>query len=301
MADLNTSTLWGGVEPVVRKFFGLEEKKRKKVFTQIFKESNGDEPVRHSMEMAGPGQLVRKTENGVISQLEIRQGPNKTWNYEVYAGRVTVSWELARDHKVREVKKAAGALGKSSALTPEYLAAQFLDRGFNSSYPATADGKELCATDHLIVGTNSSTGSNELATPAALSETGLEDIITQMMTVLGSEGMLAAVQPKKLIVPAALALTAEKLTRAEKTLGSANNDPNVVGGKVSVIVNPFLTSNTRWFVTTDEDDSLFWEWDVRSQVMEDQVVTHMKREYVTFSRFRYGCDNWRGIFGSAAS
>jgi hypothetical protein len=298
---LNTSQLFGLVEPVVRKFYGLEKNKKKRIFSEIFDVSKGKEAVRHSMELAGPGQLALKTENGPVTSLSIKQGSNKTWNYALYAGEVTLSWELARDNKVREIKTVAGSMGRAMALTPEYLAAQFLDRAFNSSYAATADGKELCATDHLIVGTSSSTGSNELATPAALSETSLEDIYTNLMSILGPDGMIVNVMPERLIVPAALGHTAKKLTRTGKTLGSANNDPKVVGDDLSLTVNPYLSSATRFFVKTDYSNGLFWEWDVESEFMEDNSPTTLQKIYVAFFRARWGCDDWRGIYGSAAS
>lgn len=299
--SLNTSQLFGLVEPVVRKFYGLEKNRKKKIFSEIFDVSKGKEAIRHSMEIAGPGQLVLKQENGPVTSLSIKQGSNKTWNYVLYAGEMTLSWELARDNKVREVKTVAGSMGRAMALTPEYLAAQFLDRAFNSSYPATADGKELCATDHLIVGTSSSTGANELATGAALTETSLEDVYTALMSTTGPDGMLVASMPEKLIVPAALALKAKKLTKVGKTLGSANNDPKVVGDDLDLVVNPYLTNATRWFVKTDYPNGLFWEWDVESEFMEDNSPTTLQKVYVSFFRARWGCDDWRGIFGSAAS
>lgn len=298
---LNTSQLFGLVEPVVRKFYGLEKNKKEKIFTKIFDVSKGKEPVRHSMELAGPGQLALKTENGSVTSLSITQGTNKTWNYALYAGEVTLSWELARDNKVREIKTVAGSMGRAMALTPEYLAAQFLDRAFNSSYPATADAKELCATDHLILGTGASTGSNELSTPAALSETALQDIYTNLRTIKGPDGMIVNVGPDKLIVPAALAHVGKKLTMNGKTLGSANNDPKVVGDDLTLVVNPYLDSATRYFVKTDYSNGLFWEWDVESEFMEDNSPTTLQKIYVAFFRARWGADDWRGIYGSAAS
>jgi len=302
MSAINTSQLWAPVEPVTRKAFGLGAKSIKKVFPRIFDVAKGQEAVRHAYELGGPGQLVRKTEGANISALTIRQGAVKTWLYEVYAGRIELTWELARDCKVREIKKAASTLGRSLELTKEYVAALFLDRAFNSSYPATPDGKELCATDHTIVGTQTSDGSNELSTPAALSETSLEDVYTALMSFKAADGMIASVMPKKLIVPAALGHTAKKLNRAGNQLGSANNDPKVVGDDLEVVVNPYLSSTTRWFVKTDwSEGGLFFESDVDGEFMEDNVMTNLNKAYIAISRYRVGCDDWRDIFGVAAS
>jgi phage major head subunit gpT-like protein len=299
-----TQQLWAAVEPVKRKHFGLGLKKGKQLFAKIAKVSTGAESVRHAVEYGGSGQLVRKTEGGSVTPLTIRQGTNKTWLYDLYAGEITLTYELARDSKVREIQRASETLGRSVACTPDYIFAQFLGRAFNSSYPATADGKEMCATDHLIIGTNSSDGSNELATPAALSETSMEDVYTALMTMLGADGMISSIMPEKLIVPAALAHTAKKLTKSGKTLGTANNDPKVVGDGLEVVVNPYLDthSTSRWFVLTDWDlGGIFWEWDVKSESLEDQNIHTLNRTSMTFFRARHGCDDWRHVFGIAAS
>ena len=300
MAALSTQQVWAAVDPVVRSSYGLSYKKGKPEFKQIFEVSKGKEPVRSSVEFGGPGQLSLKSENGPVSSLTIRQGTPKTWNYVLYAGEVTLSWELAKDCKIREIKTVTSSLGRATRLTPEYLAAQFLDRAFNSAFPATADSKELCATDHLVIGTNTSNGSNELATPAALSETSLEDVLTNLMTMKGADGMIVPVMAKQLIVPAALSHTAEKLSRTKTQVGTANNTVSVVSGMKATTFR-YLDSATRWFVQTDHDNGLWWEWDEEAQFMEDNSPTTLQKVYVAFFRARWGCDDWRGIYGVAAA
>lgn len=300
---LNTAQLWGAVEPVVRKHYGLEANKVASEFDKVFDVSKGKEAVRHAMEFGGPGQLQLKPEGSAMNALTMKQGPNKTFLYSVYAGEISISWELARDVNYRAIKTVSQSLGRATRLTPEYLAAQYLDRAFNSAYPATADGKELCATDHLTVGTNAYDLANEMSTPQALSETSLEDILTGLMTMKGPDGMIVQVNPETLIVPAALANTAKKLMSADKTLGSANNDPSIVNRKSAgwnYQVFRFLGSNTRYFVKTDWPNGLFWEWDVEREFMEDNSPTTLTKVYVAFFRARWGADDPRSIYGVAA-
>jgi len=298
---INTTQLWAPVEPVVRKFFGIGEKSIKKVYPQTHKVSKGQESVRHAVQMGGPGQLVKKTEGGNVSSLSIKQGTNKTWLYDVYAGRIELTFELARDNKVREIKKAAQTLGRSIALTPEYQVGLFWDRAYNSSYPQVADGtNELCATDHVIIGTSATTGSNMLSTAAALSETSLQDVYTNLLSTPGADGMIVQCMPEKLLVPAALALTGKKLTLAGKTLGSANNDPKVVGDDLTLVVNPYLTDTNNWFVITDHPNGLWFEFDIEGDFMEDTVMTNLNKAYIAIQRFRLGVDDWRAVYGSGA-
>lgn len=303
---ITTAQLWAAVEPVKRKHFGLGLKKGKRIFEQIARVSQGQEPVRHAVEYGGPGQLIKKNEGANVAPLTIRQGSNKTWLYELYAGEITLTYELARDNKVREIQRGAEMIGRSVACTPDYLFALFLSRAFNASFPATGDGKPICSTTHLVVGTASSDGSNSMATPAALSETSLEDVYTALLTMPGADGMIANIMPEKLIVPGALAQTGKKLTTRGngQTLGSANNDPRVVGTDLDLVVNPYLDANTttKWFVLTDWDmGGLFWEWDVKAESLEDQNIYTLNRTSVTFFRARYGCDDWHHIYGVNAS
>lgn len=296
---INTSQLWAAVEPVVRKFYGLGAKSIKPVFDKIYDVSKGAEPVRHSVELGGSGQLVRKTEGSNISSLTIRQGNDKTWLYDVFAGRIELTFELARDNKVREIKQAATTLGRSVKLTPEYTAALGLDNAFDSaSSSVTADGAAWCSTAHSIIGTLAATGANTPTTSAALSETSLEDAYTALMTMLGPDGLICAVNPKKLIVPAALALTGKKLTMPGYTLGTANNDPKVVGDDLDLVVENYMTSTTKWFIKTDYPMGLWWEWDIEGDFMEDQVMTNLNKAYIAVQRSRYGLDDWRGLYGN---
>jgi hypothetical protein len=302
MGDINTSNFWATTEPVRRKYLAQGRKDILKVHQKVFKVGSADEPVRKVMEIGGPGQLMRKTEGANIASLTMRISSEKSVLLETFAGKISFSWEFARDNKVKEVARASKGLGRAVDLTKEYTAALVLDRAFNSSYGITHDGNELCATDHLIVGTNASTGANCGTTHAALSETALEDVYTALSTMVGSDGMLAPRIAKKLVVPAALMHTAKKLTKSGNTLGSANNDPKVVGDDLELVVNPYLSSATRWFVLTDSGDGLFLENDVDGEFMEDNDTSgNLDKVFVAISRFRTGCDEWRHVWGVNAS
>lgn len=302
MSALNTAQLWAPVEPVVRKFFGLGAKSVKPVFSKIFSVSKGQEAVRHAVELGGSGQLVRKTEGSNINALTIKQSSDKTWLYDVYAGRIELTWELARDNKVREIKTASSSLGRSVKLTPEYIAGLALDNAFDTATSSvTIDTKSWCSTTHTIVGTLAATGANRPSTDAALSETSLEDVYTALMTIQGSDGLITAVMPDILVVPPALAMTGKKLTLAGKTLGSANNDPKVVGDDLTLVVENYVTSTKQWFVKTDFPQGLWWEWDVEGEFMEDQVMTNLNKAYIAVQRSRNGLDDWRGLYGNSPS
>jgi len=291
------ASLYGAVEPVVRKYYGLELNAESPQFSQIAEVDTVDEPIRDFVEFGGPGQLAFKAENAAIQASRILQGPIKRVQAGTYAGAIEMSREVVKDVKYKMITTAAKSLGRATRLTPEYLFAQFLDRSFNTSFPVTADNKELCSNAHLLP--DGTTFSN-IITAASLSESSYEDILTALRTVPGPDGMLSPEMPKALITPSALHILGEKLTISEKTLGSANNDPSYVKGKAKHITFDYLTNTTRWFVQTKNDNGIFWDWREKPEFVRDNTALTLQAIFVAFFRAMWGCEDPRGIFGSNA-
>jgi hypothetical protein len=298
----STNDFFAAIDPVVnRHYYGLDEDQVDKQFTQIFKVSSDDEPQKSAVEYGGPASLTLKTENAAVAPKQIVQGPIKTWYTATHAGSIVISYEAARDVKNRygKIAQASSALGEAERITPELLTALFMDRAFNSSFPATADGVEMCGIHILPDGVT--TFQNELATPAALDETSAEDVRVALRQVLGPSGNIRPLKTVAWVVPSAYEPLAMKLSTSAKTLGSANNDPSVVKG-TTVKVFDYLGSATRWFAETNaKENGLFWDWIEKPTFITDQVVLNLQKVYVSFFRGRYGIVDWRHIYGSAAT
>jgi phage major head subunit gpT-like protein len=295
----SSADFFAAIDPVVnREFYGLDEKVDSQ-FSKIFSVASDDEPQKSAVEFGGPGVLQLKTENASVQQKSIKQSGVKSWTAATYAGACTISYEAAKDVKYGKIRQAAGNLGRATKMTPEYLSAQLLDNSYSTSYPTGWDGLPLCSTAHLLPD-GLTTTSNALSAASSLDETAVEDLMTQMRNVLGPDGMRAPQQAKQLVVPSALWATATKLSMSEKTVGSANNDPSVIKG-LKVEVFDYLSSSTRWFIQTKNDNGLFWDWIEKTQFITDQVPLNLQKVYVAFFRSRVGCVDWRGIFGSNAS
>lgn len=298
----SVNDFFAAVDPVAnRHYYGLDNEKTEQQFKQFFKIDSDNEPRKSAVEYGGPASLSLKTENAAVSQKRIKEGPIKTWDTATYAGAATISYEAAKDVKNRYGKIAStmGSLGRATKITPELLTALFLDRAFNSGYPASADGLELCSTAHVLPD-GVTTTANELGTPAALDETSAEDVKTALRTILGPDGNIMPHTVKGWIVPAALVNIAEKLSRTDKTVGTANNEVSVIKG-TKVMPFDYLGSNSRWFAKTDNGNGLFFDWIEKEQFITDQVVLMLQKVYVAFFRARYGCVDYRDLFGSAAT
>lgn len=298
---INAAAIYKSIEPVVRHFWGLEAESSTTtpIFDKIFDVEETDEPVMEATEYGGAGPMSYKPENERIAFDEIIQGGTKRWSAGTWASGIEISLEAAEDTKYRAIRTSAQSLGRTARLTPEYLAAQWLDRSFNTSYPATNDGLPIFSASHVVP--KGGTYSNLLSTPYSLNEFALEQIFQNLAVIPGPDGMITPLAPKQLVVPAALGIAAWKLMNTQLQVGSANNDRSFVAGKFDVTVNPYLGSNTRYFVKTDAQDGLFWKWRVKPQFMRDNVDAVTMALYMTRFRAYWGIIDGRGVYGSNAS
>lgn len=297
---MNSASIYKSIEPVVRHFWGLEvdAEKNPQIFDKIFDVEETDEPVMEATEYGGPGTMTYKPENERITFDSIQQGGTKRWSAGTWATGVEISLEAAEDTKYRAIRTAAQSLGRAARLTPEYLAAQYLDRAFNTAYPATNDGLPICSLSHVVP--KGGVYANQLQNPYSLSEFALEQVFQNLAVLPGPDGMITPLQPMQLIIPAALGPLAWKLSSTQLQVGSANNDRSFVAGKFDVTVFNYLGSNTRWFVKTDAQDGLFWKWRVKPQFMRDNIDAVTMALYMCRFRAYWGIIDGRGVYGSNA-
>lgn len=305
------ATTWGelykAVEPVAREFWGLEqdEERGKRILEEIFDTESTEEPVIDVQEYGGPGTMGYKPEGMRIETDGIFQGAGKRFVAQTYAGGIEITQEAAEDavKNLPSIKEAGRILGEMAYKTPEYLAAQFLDRAFNTSYPAFGDGTALCSASHLLP--RGGTFANVFAGGAnySLSEQAIEQLFIQLTSLPGSSGMISPRSAKKLVVHPANAIVSWKLQNTQLQVGSANNDRSFVAGTLETVSNPFLGSTTRWFALTDANErgqGLNWKWRIKPEFRSDNELLLQYKLFVTRFRAMWFCKNPRAIFGSNA-
>lgn len=133
--------------------------------------------------------------------------------------------------------------GFSAAQLPDEIVFALLDGAFsNQCY----DGKAFFADDHPV-----GTGSVDNAGSAVLKADSLANAAasygaarTALRKMKDDEGRPLDVDPNLLVVPPALGDTAQILLSADKF----GDDPNPYRGTAEVVVSPWLTSDTAWFL-----------------------------------------------------
>jgi hypothetical protein len=187
--------------------------------------------------------------------------------------------------------------------TKQTIGANVLNNAFDSNYVG-GDGKELCATDHPLA--NGGTFSNELATPADLSETSLEQALIDIAAFVDERGLKIALQGRKLIIPKELQFTAERVLKSPlstvNTNNFARNDINALLNMGMVPegyrVNHYLTDTDAFFIMTDAPNGL-------KQFVRSPIKTAIEGDFDTGNvrfkareRYSFGFSDARGIFGS---
>ena len=288
------------VEPIMNEVFDGVYEQRADEWKMVFREQKGiprnyhEEPVLYGFGAAPElpdGMAVTYQSGGVLFI--------QRYLYKVYGLAFALTKVLVEDgDHIRIGQTYAKHLAQSLIETKETLAANILNRAFNSAYLG-GDGVSLVSTAHPIV---SGTFSNQLTTAAALSQTSLEQILVQIRNAVDNNGKRIRLVPNKIVSGPSNVFQAEVLLKSVLRTGTADNDINPVKsmgllaegqGNLSRI-----TSTTAWWVQTDAPDGL--KLLMRrglEKSMEGDFETDSMR-YKATERYVLGWTDPRGVFGT---
>lgn len=296
---ITTGTIPKALWPGMHAFWGRDYTEHPQEWKDIFAEEMSSKAYEEDQEVTGFGLAPIKSQGSAISYDSETGGPTKRYVHVVYGlGFIVTREEMDDNQYVAVSKKRTKALAFSMRQTEEIVAANILNRAFNSSYTG-GDGKELLATDHPTV---NGTQSNELATAADLSEASIEDLCIQIMEVKNSRGMRIAIMPKCLIIPPSLAFDAERIVKSARQSGTANNDVNAIKNMGmfpdGIVINHYLTDSDAWFVKTNAPNGLTRFTRRATEFGKDNDFDTENVKAKATMRFAAGWSDWRGTFGS---
>lgn len=292
------------VEPILSEHFdGVYE--LRKEFRQFMRVKPGIqrayqmEPVMYGLGSApamGEGGPVTYKSGGVVF--------NKTYTFLQYGIAFGLTKVLVEDGDHISIGRIySEQMGQGMAETEEVAAANVLNRAFNGAYLG-GDGQPLCSNAHPIIGGNAS---NLLGTSAALSETSLESMLTQIRKAMDNDRKYVRITPRKLLVSPENEWQAEKITKSALTTATtaAGGGVNAINAIASTKALPEgydvitrLTSATAWFIKTDEQMGLqFITRRMAQKSMEGDFATDTMR-YKCTSRWDTGWTNWRTVWGT---
>ena len=290
------------LEPGLNALFGLEYKQYENQHAEIYATESSDRAFEEEVMLSGFGQAQTKPEGSGVVFDDAQETYTARYTMETVALAFAITEEAIEDNLYdRLASRYTKALARSMANTKQVKAAAVLNNGFNASF-AGGDGKALFATDHPTLAGDFS---NELATPAELNETSLEQSLIDIAAFTDERGLKIAAQGVKLIIPSALQFTAERLMKSTGRVGTADNDINALASMGMIpqgyTVNHYLTNTKKFFIKTDVPNGL--KHFVRSPIkttMEGDFDTGNVR-YKARERYVFGFSDPRGVFGSDAT
>ena len=289
------------VEPILNEAFDGVYDQRADEWKQVFVQQQGiprnyhEEPVLYGFGAAPElpdGTPVTYQAGGVLFL--------QRYVYKVYGLAFALTKVLVEDgDHIRIGQTYAKHLAQSLIETKETLCANVLNRAFTAGYNG-GDGVTLVNTAHPIA---AGTFSNQLSTPANLSQTSLEQMLIQIRNAVDNNGKRIRLNPEKLVVSPSNVFQAEVLLKSVLRTGTADNDINPVksmgllaGGQANL---SRLTSTTAWWVKTDAPEGL-------KLMMRRGLEKSMEGDFETDStrfksteRYAVGWTDPRTVYGTA--
>ena len=168
---ISRSQLVKELEPGLNALFGMEYKRYENEHAEIFDSENSDRAFEEEVMLSGFANAQVKGEGQGVSYDQAQETFTSRYTHETIALAFSITEEAIEDNLYdRLASRYTKALARSMANTKQVKAANVLNNAFNSSYVG-GDSVELCSIAHTTI---AGSFSNELATPADLNETSLE-------------------------------------------------------------------------------------------------------------------------------
>ena len=254
MANIhNSGTFPNLMKPYLNRVISLSYERAPEILGQFFHKIKSEKEHEIFASLYGLGYLQSVSEGADHSVDMMGEAYKVTITPTEYSsGLIFTHRSIINNLYQKDMLDKGAKLGQAAASTREIILADAFNLAFTST-EAGGDGKELCATDHpnrSLAGVSS----NEMATPAALSEAALEQIDKEIMAINDYRGMRANIQAQTLLIPNVLKYDAHRILQSNLRVGTTDNDPNALkamGLIKNCVESKYLTSATKYFIITD--------------------------------------------------
>ena len=296
---INTGDIGLALWPGQKAWWGVAYNLYPEEFKVIFDTYPSDKNSEETTSFVQLGLMSVKPEGTAVNYGSMRQGFRNRVTHVTYGLGYIITREAMEDNLYKEVAKAqTEALARSVRITKETVAANILNRAFNSSY-TYADGKELLATDHPNV--SGGTYANELTTAADFSQVAIEQALIDIAGFTDDKGLPIQAMAQKLILPRQLMHEHRRVLESPLESGNSNNDINAVRGIFpgGVAINHYLTDADAWFIKTNVTNGMkHYERRADEFAPADEDYDTDNLKYKTTARFSFTADDVKSMFGS---
>ncbi len=288
--------LWPGIAEL----WGDEYNQWVALYEKVFEMKTSDKRFEKFQGVTGLPLAAVKDEGSNALYVDPFQGFQKEFVNVTYALGTTVTREMYEDDMYNYINELPKFLARSMRQTEETIAWQHINNGFDGSFTG-ADGLSLFSASHVLVG-SAATYSNQLATPADLSQTSVEQMCQDILDLVDDQSLKLRAEPVCLIVPTQVNFQAIKLLESYGIIGSANNDINPINGMFrDFVVSPYLTDPDAWFIKTNVTPGLCWLTRRAREINRDNEFDTQNLKFLTTERFSSGWVDPRSAFGTAGA
>lgn len=298
---INTGNFGKALWPGINAWYGKAYNEFDVEWSKIFTVRKSRKAFEEDVSISSFGLAVQKGEGAAVSYDSEQQGFIDRYTHVVYALGFIITKEMVEDDQYDVVgERKAKGLAYSMRQTKEVVAANILNRAFNSSF-TYGDGKELLnsARPNIAGGT----WSNIIAVAADISEAALEQACIDIGKYTNDRGLRIAVKPQKLIVPVDLDFEANKIMDTQYEVGTNNNTVNLVRSRFpgGVVINHYLTDTDAWFILTNVPNGMTCFERREDAFSQDDDFDTDNAKYKATARYSFGCSDKRSIYGSAGA
>jgi hypothetical protein len=188
--------------------------------------------------MLGEAPMLEKlNEHGEIKAGTMAEA-KEAYKVETFARKIGVTRQVLVNDDLGAFADLSRRMGQAAAETEAKTLVDLLEANSGNG-PVMEDGDTLFHTDHA----------NKAASGAVIADATLSAARLAMRSQTGLSGQRISATPKFLLVPPAQETTAEKWLA---TIAAAKaSDVNPFAGSLSLVVEPRLSSATRWYVAAD--------------------------------------------------
>ena len=274
-----------------------DSKTYKDEWRKVFSDYSSHRNFEEETEMELLGAAARKPEGQSGLQGSMQELIKSSYQMFAISNSFAISNEAMSDNLYKDqFPKGALALKDSIAEAENIEGFNILNNGFNANYTG-GDGQPLFSQYHP---TGVGVYSNTFSTGASLSQSSLQNAITQVKQFRSASGNRDPEMVKRLIVPTELMWTAKKLLRSHDAPDTANRAINTVYGAVPEGYHDsvYLTNPNAWFLTTQNSNGLkhFTREGLRIDSWPDIAADSLMIRGI--KRIAFGWSNARGAFGS---
>ena len=183
------------LEPGLNALFGLEYKRYENQHAEIYNEESSDRAFEEEVMLSGFANANVKAEGAGVSYDDAQETFTARYTHETVALAFAITEEAIEDNLYdRLASRYTKALARSMSNAKQVKAVDPLINGFTTFLGG--DGKALMANDHPTI---AGSFSNELATPADLNETSLEQSLIDIGKMTDERGLRVAARGVKML------------------------------------------------------------------------------------------------------